>query len=134
MTFKTTMIAAGALIAASAATVPAAQADSVRFNLQFGTPNATIQFGTPHRGPRWQRHKLSPQDARRVLRNQGFRNIRFLDRRGSVYVARAVAYNGRPYTVRVNAYSGRIVAQYAVDRRGRDRDFDRGGRRGGWRY
>ena len=129
MTFKTTIIAAGALIAASAAAVPSAQAHSVGFGLQFGTPDVSIHFRTPNRGPRWHRQVLSPPEIRRVLRRHGFRQIRFLDRRAPVYVVRAVAYNGRAYKVRVSAYNGRIIARYALDGR---RNFRR--HRGGWYY
>ena len=132
MTFKTTIIAAGALMAASAATIPTAQAGNVNFGLYFGTPNASVYFGPGYRhqrGPRWHRQALSPSEVRRVLRGYGYRQIRFLDRRAPVYVVRAVAYNGRAYTVRVSAYNGRVIAQYAVDGRRNSR-----GHRGGWRY
>jgi len=129
MTFKTTIIAAGALIAAGAATVPSAQAHNAGVGLQFGTPNFSVHFRTPYRDPRWHRQALSPREVRRVLRGYGYRQIRFLDRRAPVYVVRAVAYNGRAYTVRVSAYNGRIIARYALDGR---RNFR--GHRGGWNY
>jgi len=129
MTFKTTIIAAGALVAASAAAVPAAQAGRVDFSFRVATPHASIHFNPGYRGPSWHRQTLSPPEVRRVLQYRGFRQIRFLDRRAPVYVVRAVAYNNRAYTVRVSAYNGRIIAQQAVDGR---RHF--GGQRGGWRY
>lgn len=117
MTFKTTLIAAGALIAASAATVSSAQADNVNFGFYFGTPNAGIQFGPGYRhdrGPRWSRPALSPWQIRRLLFDAGFRNVRRLERQGPIYVARAVSYDGFLYTLRLSADNGRIIAGHRV--------------------
>ena len=130
MTFRTTIIAAGALIAASAVTAPAAQAGHVNFSLQFATPHASVYFGPGYhryRGPRWHRQALSPWEIRRLLLNAGFRKVQRLDRRGPIYVARAVAYNGFLYKVRLSARNGRIIAERRVAWVGY-----RGPRRGRW--
>ena len=117
MNFKTTIIATVALIAAGTATVSSAQARHGNFSVHIGTPNAGIHYthnNRGYRGPSRHRQALTPREIRRVLRYQGFRHIRNLDRRGRVYVARAVSYNGRLYKIRLNAYNGRIIGQRVI--------------------
>lgn len=89
----------------------------------------TIQFGHGHPGYGWsapghgwgpghgwhaQRHRMvSAQDVRRILSRDGYRNIRHLDRRGSVYQARA-SKNGRNYVIVVSARNGQILSRNRV--------------------
>lgn len=127
MTIKTALIAAGTLIAASAAAIPSARADGLGVGLYFGTPHAGfyITDRDRHRHARphhFRRHVLAPRIIRRQLRRHGFHRVVSLDLRGPVYVARAVARRGVVYRVTLDARTGRILRQYAVHRpRGHDR-------------
>lgn len=118
MTIKTTIIAAGALVAASAAAAPSAQASQVNFSLHLATPHASVHFTPGHRGPVWHRHALSQREIRFLLRRAGYYNVHRLDRRDQIYVARVVSRNGFFYTVRLSAYTGRIIATHRGDRVG----------------
>ncbi len=61
-----------------------------------------FSFGRRH-------HFMGPRQVRRSLRHKGFSNIRIIRQRGSVYVARAVGWRGRPVRVVVDGYTGQIV-------------------------
>ena len=119
MQIRNTLVAGALAIAALAAAVPA----------QAAGPAVTLEFGTPHHGPNFGygrrghdrdvgRHMLSPREVRGILRANGFRQIRFVDRRGPVYQARAENRRGRDVLVTVSARSGNIIN---VDRAGRGR-------------
>ena len=118
---KTTMIALGALVAASAAGASAAQAGGINFAVHVGASNAGIQY--VHGGGHVR--ALGPHEIRRALRHYGFYEIRSIERRGPVYVALARGYRGALYAVRLNARNGRILSQDIVWRGGR------GGHHGG---
>ena len=101
MVMKNTL--AAALLAVGALTIAApAQAGS-----------NTVQFSVQIGQPQWGGHKpvykrtLSPQQVRKILRSRGYRDIRYVDRRGSIYQARGER-NGKDFRLLVNAYSGKI--------------------------
>lgn len=109
------IIALGTLVA-----VPA-NAAGVSVQFGFGGPGSYgggygSQWGG--NGPQWGDHgwrhaKLSTQEVRRLLRHQGYRNIRFVDRGGSTYGLTA-SRHGRDYFVLVSARSGQVVQRYRI--------------------
>lgn len=112
MAIKTTLIAAGALVAASAANLAPAQAASV--GLHFGAPGFGVTiYDRDHRRdwrrPHRQVRVLSPAAIRASLRRQGYHRIHWLDRRGNVYVARASGFRNNLVQVTVNARNGHVV-------------------------
>jgi hypothetical protein len=112
--FKTIVAAAvGAL--ATAVTVVPASADSFRLGITAGAPAIQAYHNGWH-GAERRYHDLSPRQVRWILRDEGFRGIRYLDREGRTYVARAVDYRGRNVVVRVSARSGAIVSVRVLHR------------------
>ena len=84
----------------------------------------TVQFGfdgpgygwSDHRGG-WRdhgrRHMLSPQEVRQELRDRGYRQIRYLDRRGEVYQARA-SKGRRDFYLVISARNGQILSRNRI--------------------
>ncbi len=72
----------------------------------------TIEFGV---GPHWGQHhaRLSPQEVRWMLRSRDYRQINFIDRRGSTYQLTA-RKGGRDYFVVVSAWSGSIIHRHRI--------------------
>ncbi len=110
MLFKTTLAAAALSLASLGAAAPANAGTSVSVEIEIGHPGYSYHHGYYR--------TLSPQEVRHILRRQGFHEIRYVDRRGSVYRALAENYRGRDVFVTVSARSGAIL------------DIDRLGRRG----
>ncbi|MFO1034070.1 MAG: hypothetical protein U1E15_08385 [Hyphomicrobiales bacterium] len=135
MTFKT-IFAAGLTALGLFAAVPAAEAKTqlyLNFNAGPGYGNDCRWFRGEYRchGPRfynggmplWDNDpyvdgpffddsasdRLACGEARFMLRERGFRNLTSVDCSGNSYVFRATK-QGIPYRVRVNAYSGKFVA------------------------
>ncbi len=111
--FKKTLIAAGALIAASAFAVPASAS-----TFSFGYSNGNFFVGSqpqhaqqrPHWNRGHQRQQVLPaRSVIRELHRHGYRNVGNLQRRGNVYTARAVNPRGHWVMVQVNAHNGRIL-------------------------
>ena len=107
-------VAAG--IIALAGIAAAAPANAQRFSFEFG-------YGGPHysyeddrrRDHRGGYHRtLSPREVRRILRDQGFRNIDYIDRRGSIYQVEATHRSGRRVGLVVSARSGEILNRYRL--------------------
>lgn len=112
--FKTAVIAAGALIAATAASVPA-QAGTTSFSFGITSPQGGFYFGTPsHARPHhWRGHRqqiLSPRAVTQRLHRQGFRNVSRLQRQGNTYTARAQQRRGQWVMVRANAVTGEVMS------------------------
>ena len=112
MAIKTT-IAAGVLALGALVAAAPAQAGGSGFSVhvQIGQP----YYGGYHYGaPQWHGKKavyqktLSPKQVRRILRSRGYSDIRYVDRRGSVYRARAEK-NNKDFRLTINAYNGRII-------------------------
>jgi len=114
MISKTT-IAAGLIALTSLAAIPAnASALTVEFgNPGFGMGYTWGDHDRRDRGDRHMRHRLSPQEVRFILRDHGYRNIRFFDRSGPVYEVRA-SRRGETYFLVVNARSGKILSRNRV--------------------
>lgn len=105
---KKTIIAAGALIAATVATVPA---NAANFSLGFSTPQGSFYIGSQPYGHQWrgQRHVLPARAIINRLHSQGYRRVANLRRHGNVYVARAFHPRRGWVVVRANAYDGRLI-------------------------
>ena len=101
---------AAALIAATTLTAVPASADSLNFHFGFGNSGSGW-----HGNPGWQHHdrRVSPQEVRHILRNQGYRQIDFLDRSGRTYEVRA-RKNGRTFYIVVSARSGEIISRNRI--------------------
>jgi hypothetical protein len=71
--------------------------------------------GWHHAGwnPGWYR-ALSPHEVRRILRDRGFREIRYLDRRGTIYQVHAVDYRHKHVGLVVSARNGAILTAYRL--------------------
>ncbi|HWT30092.1 MAG TPA: hypothetical protein VN240_03595 [Propylenella sp.] len=109
------VVALGAL----AATAPA-NAHGVSFSIEVGAPTAVHDYRPADRD-RWyhddydrQRHTLSAKEVRRILRNRGYRDISYVDRRGKIYQVHARDYRGRRVGLVVSARSGAILTAYRL--------------------
>jgi hypothetical protein len=111
MPLKTTLAAAALSLGSLLAAAPANAGTSVSVTVEFGHPGYARHHDVQYR-------TLSPHEVRRILRREGFREIRYVDRRGSIYRAHAENYRGRDVLVTVSARTGQII------------DVDRLGRRG----
>lgn len=108
MITKTT-IAAALIALTSFAAVPA-KAITVEFG--FGGPGMGWSDGYHDRGERF-RQRLSKQEIRWILRDRGYRNIRFFDDSGPVYQLRA-RKRGESYFLVVSARSGEILQRNRI--------------------
>ena len=115
-------VVALALGGAAITAVPAQAAPpSIDFHFGFGGGGISIGGG---------RFCLSDRQVRFFLRNQGYTNVRFFDRRGRVVGVRAER-RGRTYLVWVDTCRARIVS---VRRLHRNNMFDGGFTGGGDRF
>jgi hypothetical protein len=86
----------------------------------------TIEFGYPGYHWNWQgghgwdrghdrdrRHEVSTREVRQMLRDRGYHNIRFANRKGRTYELTAKR-NGKEYFIVVSARSGNIVERYRI--------------------
>ena len=105
----TKTIAAGFIALTSLAA--AAPANATGLSVQIGGPNASLVIQAGQRDWRPAHFRtLSPQDVRKVLRHRGYREIRYIDRKGAVYQVRAEDRRGRDYRLVVSARSGAIIS------------------------
>jgi hypothetical protein len=108
-------IAAGIVGAAMLATsVPASASDSFSFRFSYGAPSYGHKDGHHWRDRGGYERTLSPRQVRRILRDRGFRNIDYVDRRGSIYQVQATNRNGRRVGLVVSARSGEIINRYRL--------------------
>ena len=112
--FMKSTIAAGLFALSALYSATPAKADS--FGLTIRVHGPQIEYRN-WEGENWRR-TLSPQQVRWILRDQGFRAIRFIDRDGRIYTANAQDYRGRSVVVRVNSRNGNIIGVQRVG--GRD--------------
>ena len=114
-TFAAGIVALGAL----AATAPAS-AHGISFSIEVGGPTAVHDYRPAHDHRSYDedrdrhRHTLSPKEVRRILRNRGYRDISYVDRRGKVYQVHARDYRGRRVGLVVSARSGAILTAYRL--------------------
>ena len=110
-----TTIAAGLIALTSLAAVPAnASSLTVEFgNFGYGGGYGWSDQHRGERGHRQMRHRLSQQEVRGILRDRGYRNIRFFDDRGPAYQLRA-RKRGETYFLVVSARSGEILSRNRI--------------------
>jgi hypothetical protein len=101
-------IAAG-LVALTALTAVPAQAGGLTIDFGYGHAPSWSDRG----GHDWHNERLSPREVRRVLRHKGYRQIDFVDRRGSTYEVTA-RRNGRTFYMVVSARSGDILSRHRI--------------------
>ncbi|RYE07174.1 MAG: hypothetical protein EOP22_18925 [Hyphomicrobiales bacterium] len=114
LTFTKTLRAAVvglALVGTAVTAMPAQAQPSVQFGFSFGD-----RGGGWYGGGRPDRHCMSDRDVRQMLRWQGYRDIRFTDRRGRIVQARAER-GPRDYRITVDSCRGRIVDVDRIRRR-----------------
>lgn len=107
--FVTKTLAAGVIALSTLAAVPASATD-VAVKIGYNGPGWSHHVGPGHQ---WQRARLSPNDIRHMLRRDGYRDIRFFDRRGAVYQVRA-SKRGSDFFLVVNARNGQILSRHRV--------------------
>jgi hypothetical protein len=122
--FSKKTIAAGIVALGALAASAPANADSLRFSVEVGRPIVVHDdqrgYGShDHRGYGWDDHRshqkaLSASEVRRILRHRGYRDISYLDRRGSIYQVRARDYRGRRVGLVVSARNGAILTAYRL--------------------
>jgi len=113
----TKTIAAGLVALTTLSAVPASAAS---FNFQFGGPNGGYYSGQggqaghgDHRRHDWQRNRVSTDEVRFMLRQDGYYRIRFFDDRGAVYQLRA-SRHGRDFFLVVNARTGEVLSRQRI--------------------
>ncbi len=114
--FSKKTIAAGIVALGALAASAPANAGSLSFSVEVGRP---IAVHDDHRGYGWGDHRghhkaLSAKEVRRILRHRGYRDISYLDRRGSIYQVRARDYRGRRVGLVVSARNGAILTAYRL--------------------
>ena len=108
-------IAAAVVALGVLAAVPAS-AGGVTVQFGYGQPGYGWNQGGWNPGHGWERprhRELSPQQVRRELRDRGYRQIRYVDRRGAVYQAVA-SKNGRAFYLVISARNGQILSRNRV--------------------
>lgn len=112
MISKTT-IAAG-LIALTSLTAVPAQAGGISVEFGFGGPGYGWDGGSGygHGYGRHMRQRLSADEVRWMLRDRGYRQIRFFDQ-GRVYQLRA-RKNGATYYMVVSSFTGEILSRNRI--------------------
>lgn len=116
MNVKKTIAAGVIAVAGLVAAIPA-QAGGVSVHIGIGAPAYGHYYGgyPDHRWGHggWER-TLSPQQVRRILRDKGFRQIQYLDRRGTIYQVRAVNHRGHRVALVVSARNGAILNRHRI--------------------
>lgn len=111
----TKSIAAGVIALAGLVAAVPADAQSFRFEFSQGAPR--YEYHSDHR---WRdrdyrpQRTLSPQEVRRILRDKGYRQINYVDRRGNIYQVRATTERGRRVGLVINARNGAILNRYRL--------------------
>jgi uncharacterized membrane protein len=113
---KNTLKAAAVALAmaGTAMSVSPAQAQprpNVDFNFSFGSGGSGIQFGIGNPG----RACMTDPQVRRDLRSDGYREIRFFDRRGRIVQVRA-ELGRNDYRIAYDTCRGRIIDRDRIRR------------------
>lgn len=111
----TRTIAAGLIALSTLAAVPA---QATGLSVQVGPGYGWSDNGHGDRRGHWRRHhrdevRLSQEEVRWMLRDRGYRNIRFFDTRGPIYELRARKRGDAFYLV-VNARTGEILSRQRI--------------------
>jgi hypothetical protein len=118
MILKSTL--AAGLIALSA--LAAAPANAGGVSIHIGVTGGHYAYHDGY-GYDWKRHHrrdrheygtLTPREVRQVLRDKGYRQIRYVDRRGRIYEVRATNHRGHRVGLVVSARSGAILNVYRL--------------------
>jgi hypothetical protein len=111
--FSKTAVAAALISLATLAAVPA-QAGGISVEIGYGGSGYGWS-GNNHRGyGHQQRHyRLSTDEVRWILRNSGYRQIRFVDGHGPVYQLRAKK-RGYTYFLVVSARNGEVLSRNRI--------------------
>jgi hypothetical protein len=115
--FSKKTIAAGVVALGALAASAPANADSLRFSVEVGRPVVVHDhrgYGYGWDGHHGHHKTLSASEVRRILRHRGYRDISYLDRRGSIYQVRARDYRGRRVGLVVSARNGAILTAYRL--------------------
>ena len=104
-----------AIIALSTLAAVPASAGGVTVQFGFGSPGYGWHDG---RGDGWRdhgrrHHMLSPREVRRELRDRGYDRIRYIDRRGNIYQARA-SKGRRDFYLVISARNGNILSRHRI--------------------
>ncbi len=116
--FSKKTIAAGVVALGALAASAPANAGTLSFSIEVGRPTAVhdynYSYGSKgyHHGHK--HHTLSAKEVRRILRHRGYRDISYLDRRGTIYQVRARDYRGRRVGLVVSARNGAILTAYRL--------------------
>lgn len=98
--------------------MPAMAQSSPSVEFRFGGPGFGFHFDSDRRHGRWDwgRNCMSDPQVRRDLRRDGYRNIRFLDRRGRIVHVYA-ELGRRDYRIAYDSCRGRILDRDRIRRR-----------------
>jgi hypothetical protein len=110
-TFKASGRAAVIALALGSTAMVAAPAPAMAqsFSFQFGNDNFSFGIGSNNDGVRFRRLCLTDRQIRRGLRDEGWEDIRFIDRDGNwVRVVARWDENDRYYTMRINRCTGKV--------------------------
>jgi len=118
----------GALLLVSIGLVPAASAAPLAGPAKIQTSQSDLIVEVGHRkhrrGHGWHGghhghghgYKMAPRQIRHILHRRGYHRIKFLDRRGRVYVIHARGWRGRPMHLVVDARNARILRSRPLGR------------------
>ncbi|MET1412768.1 hypothetical protein ABVF61_10905 [Roseibium sp. HPY-6] len=122
ITSKLSAPIAGAILLATVGFAPSASATSLSGAKQIHASSdaQVIQIhhkkkGGKRHGNGWQgghgggHYSLGPRQIRRSLRHRGFHRIRIIDRRGPMYIVKAVGWRGWPVRLVVDSRNAQIV-------------------------
>jgi hypothetical protein len=93
----------------------AVPANAGTFTFEFGGGSPSWGYDSGYGGYRHHRHRhrLSTDEVRAMLRDDGYRRIRFIDDRGAVYQLRA-SRHGRDFFLVVSARSGEVISRQRI--------------------
>ncbi len=126
-------LAAGVIALTALVTTAPAQAESFSFGIYGAHGGVTFRSGDhslPVHGRNYRRdnrrwdnrrwdyvhYRMPPRQIRRSLRHRGFHDIRFTDRHGRFYRARATGPRGGRLALTIRARDGRIVNIHRIRR------------------
>jgi len=122
-------LAAGVVALTALVTTAPAQADSFSFGIHGQHGGVTFRSGDHYRPAhdrnyrrwddrRWDyaHYRMTPRQVRRSLRHRGFHEIRFTDREGRFYRARATGPRGRRVALTIRSRDARIVRIHRIRR------------------
>jgi hypothetical protein len=106
------LIAAGLIAAASLTAVPAS-ANGGAVGFSYGNPGWSGPGWNHQHRHHWQHRRLYPGQVRWILRQRGYRHIRFVDTRGPVYQVSA-RWHGRAYFLVLSARNGEVLSRIRI--------------------